>query len=95
MDTGKQILQEERRKEKSKDVRVRLTSTTTNGFAFQVVDDDDKTKYIGEISKDHVHDQCTCPSFFHSYNEAYKASNPLPFQCKHIINAHSMMEGFW
>jgi len=95
MDSGKQILHQERREQRSTDVKVSLCSSTTTGFTFNVYNDDEKIKYIGNISQDHIHDDCTCPSFFHGNSEGYQSTNPLPFQCKHIICAHSMMEGFW
>lgn len=95
MDSSKQILEKERREEAAEGVIVRLSSTTMHGFAFNVYNNDEKLKYIGEISKDHVHDECTCHSFMFGNNEDYKKTHPLPFQCKHIIAAHKMMEDFW
>ena len=96
LDKSKEILEQERRETKAEDVTVKLTSTTMNGFAFTVYKDDtEKTKYIGEISKDHKSDECTCCSFMYGNNEDYVKTHPLPFQCKHIIAAHKMMEGYW
>lgn len=97
MDNSKQIFEKEKREEKSKDVIVRLTSATTKGFNFDVYTNDikEKVKYIGTISKDHTDDSCTCDSFMYGNNENYVKENPLPFQCKHIIAARKMMEGFW
>lgn len=97
MENSKTILEKERRVEKSKNVIVRLASSTTKGFNFNVHNDDlkEQLRYIGTISKDHLNDSCTCQSFMHGNSENYQRENPLPFQCKHIIKAHSMMEGFW
>ena len=96
MQTSKQIFEKERREQRAKDVTVRLCSTSMNGFYFNVYnDDEEKIKYIGQISQDHLHDECTCMSFMKGNSENYKRTNPLPFQCKHVIRAHSMMEGFW
>jgi len=97
LQNSKLILEQEKRKEKSKDVITRLTSSTTKGFNFDVYTNDlkEKTKYIGTISEDHLDDSCTCPSFYHGNSENFIKTNPLPFTCKHIISAHSMMEGFW
>ena len=97
MNTSKQIFEQEKREKKSKDVITRLTSATTTGFNFDVYTNDvkEKVKYIGTISKDHLDDFCTCLSFFHGNSENYTKTNPLPFTCKHIIKAHSLMEGFW
>lgn len=86
MQTSKQIVELQRREQKARAVVVRLASSTTKGFNFNVHKDADtkKTKYIGTISEDHTDDSCTC-----------QKENPLPFTCEHIIKAHSMMEGFW
>jgi len=94
--SSKYILEEEKREKRSQDVNVKLGSSTTTGFTFVVYkDDSEKIKYFGEISKDHQSDECTCQSFYHGNSENYKRDNPLPFQCKHIIAAWSIMEGFW
>ncbi len=97
LQNSKQIFEQEKRKEKSKDVITRLTSSTTRGFNFDVYNDDlkEKTKYIGTISKDHTDDSCTCPSFFHGNSENYQKENPLPFTCKHILAAYNLMEEYW
>ena len=97
MDTSKQILEKEKREERAKDVIVRLCSSTMQGFSFNVYKDEEteKIKYIGTITEDHKGDDCTCQSFMHGNNENYQKTHPLPFQCKHIIAAHKMMEGFW
>lgn len=97
MENSKQIFEKEKREERSKDVIVKLASSTTKGFNFNVHKNDEKEriKYIGSISEDHKDDSCTCQSFMHGNSENYQKTNPLPFQCKHIIKAHSMMEGYW
>ncbi|MGI9229921.1 MAG: hypothetical protein ACR2P9_08695 [Gammaproteobacteria bacterium] len=96
MDKAKEIKEKEKREAAAEDVTVRLSSTTTKGFAFNVYGNtDEKLKYIGEISKDHLADECTCSSFMFGNNEDYKKTHPLPFQCKHIMAAHMMMEGLW
>ncbi len=97
MNNSKQIFELEKRKEKSKKVIVRLSSSTTKGFDFNVYTDEEieKLKYIGTISKDHTDDSCTCMSFTHGNSEDYVKINPLPFTCKHILKAHLMMEGYW
>ena len=95
MDSGKQILHKERREQRAVDVNVKLCSSTLTGFTFNVYNDDEKIKYIGDISQDHIHDSCTCQSFMHGNSENYQKENPLPFTCKHILKAHSLMEGYW
>ena len=95
MQTSKQIFELEKRAQRAKDVTVKLSSTSMNGFYFNVYDDDEKIKYIGEISKDHIHDECGCMSFLKSNSENYQKTHPLPFTCKHILAVHNLMEGFW
>lgn len=97
MDNSKQIIEKERREEKAEAVILKIVSTTTKGFAFNVYKDEEltKIKYIGKISKDHLDDQCTCHSYMFGNSEDYKKTHPLPFQCKHILQAHIMMEDFW
>ena len=97
MNTSKQIFEKEKRVEKANDEIVSLQSSTNFGYSFNAYTDDirEKVKYFGEISKDHIHDECGCQSFMHGNSENYQRDNPLPFQCKHIIAAHSMMEGYW
>lgn len=97
MENSKIILEKEKREERASDVTVRLTSSTTKGFNFDVYTNDLKetVKYIGTISKDHTDDLCVCQSFMHGNSENYQKENPLPFQCKHIIAAHKLMEGYW
>ena len=97
MENSKTIQELEKREEKSKDVITRLTSSTTKGFNFDVYTNDlkEKTKYIGTISQDHTDDSCTCPSFYHGNSENYVKTNPLPFTCKHILAAQTLMEGYW
>lgn len=95
MNNSKQIFEANKRTQRAKDVTVRLASTNMTGFNFNVYNEDEKIKYIGTISKDHIHDSCTCQSFMHGNSENYQKENPLPFTCKHIIKAYSMMEGYW
>lgn len=97
MENSKTIFAKEKREQRSKDVITRLTSSTTKGFNFDVYTDDlkEKTKYIGTISEDLTYDSCTCQSFLLGNSENYQRDNPLPFQCKHIIAAHKLMDGFW
>ncbi len=97
MINSKQIFELERREERAKDVIVSLGSETDFGYKFLTYTDEhrEKIKYFGNISQDHKHDDCTCQSFYHGNSENYKKTNPLPFQCKHIIGAHEIMEVFW
>lgn len=95
MDNSNSILQLEKRKKRSEDVAVKLVSSSIHGFIFNVYKENEKVKYFGEISQDHLHDECGCQSFYHGNSEDYQKTHPLPFQCKHIIKAHSQMEGLW
>lgn len=97
MMNSKNILELEKREQKSKDVTVRLSSSTTTGLNFNVYKDADtkRIKYIGTISADHTDDSCTCQSFMHGNSENYQKENPLPFTCKHILASHNLMKGYW
>ncbi len=97
MKNSKQIFEAEKRAKRAKDVTVRLSSSTTKGFNFDVYTDElvEKLKYIGTINKSHTDDSCTCQSFMHGNSENYQKENPLPFTCKHILAAHQLMEGYW
>ncbi len=74
LDQAKEDFAKERREEASEQVTVRINSTTTHGFAFNVYrnDEPERIKYIGEISKDHLHDSCTCHSFMFGNSEDYQ-----------------------
>lgn len=97
MQTSKQILEKDERIKKSKDVIVRLSSSTTKGFNFNVYTDEikEKLRYIGTINHNHTDDSCTCTSFMMGNSENYQRENPSPFQCKHIIASHKLMVGYW
>jgi len=97
MKNSKQIFEAEKRTQRAKEVIVRLSSSTTTGFNFNVYTDElvEKLKYIGTISEDHTDDSCTCQSFMMGNSENYQRENPLPFTCKHILGAHNLMEGYW
>ena len=64
---------------------VRLCSSTTKGFNFNVYFDEDQTntKYMGTISQDHKDDSCTC------------MGNTMGKNCKHIKEAYTNMNGYW
>ncbi len=97
MQNSKQIFEKQKREERSKDVTVVLSSSTTTGFNFDVKRNDEKErlKYIGSISENNQDDSCTCQSFMMGNSENYQKTNPLPFQCKHILAAHKLMEEYW
>ena len=79
MDCGKEMLFEERRKLRSKEVKIQFVTPD----CFNVVDEEGNLKYVGKISPL----ECTCPSFFHSNNNRYETTHAEPLRCKHIMAA--------
>lgn len=97
-DTATQL---EKRHHASKDVDIKFTDGLFENFA---IIKNENVAYIGTITTDKQGDNCTCPSFNYGqrYDEVnediikgesrYEAENGHPFQCKHIIKAHSLRE---
>ncbi len=98
-DQGKEILFLERRQERAKNTLIIFTDE----FGFITLKKPAKDgkillnniKYFGKITKDMLGDRCTCQSFYHGNSDKWQAEHGTAFQCKHIIKAHSMMEGYW
>ena len=86
MDMGKQIIFEERRKEKSKSVRIQFVESDR----FNVLDDEGNLKYIGKIDPKNQEDDCTCMSFIQGNKDRYVNANGQAFQCKHIMKAKEL-----
>lgn len=108
MDEGKQILQDDKRKERSKDVEIQFVDGVFQHFNVVAADDEfDKKnpellklkkgeiKYLGAIiSKEpHQKDFCTCESFYFGNSDEYKKANPAAFQCKHLHAARAIRYG--
>lgn len=88
MDAGKELIHEERRVARAKDVKIVFVKQETQFYYFNVVDADGNLKYNGSITAEpSVMDDCSCPSFKNNNNDAYMASHAIAFQCKHIIAA--------
>jgi len=95
LDEGKQTLQQEKRKERSKDVKIAFID---NRFQhFNVLDDENNIKHLGVVfnKEPHQKDFCTCESFYFGNSDEYKKSHPAAFQCKHILKAReTRFEGY-
>lgn len=87
-DKGKEILSQEKRMAKAKDVRIVFTTPEY----FNVVDEFGSLKYVGRIRapKPHVEDSCTCKDFENRNSEEYVAEHGFALQCKHLIAARSV-----
>jgi len=79
MDQGKELIFEERRKVRSKEVKIQFVTP----IDFNVVDEEGNLKYVGKIDPP----ECTCPSFFHSNNNRYETTHAEPLRCKHLYKA--------
>lgn len=91
MDIGKQILHEEARHSRTKDVILKFVDS----LSFLVIKKEasnarkiklNNIKYFGRLSPD----SCTCQSFYHGNSENYKTTHPYPFSCKHLMKAKEM-----
>ncbi len=92
MDIGKQQIFLDRRKARAKEIITMFTDP--NGFV--VLKEKPKNgvleakniKYFGHLDPD----RCTCQSFYHGNSEDYQRTHCIPFQCKHIIRAKSVLQ---
>lgn len=94
MDEGKYSLFEEKRKEKSKEVKIVFVDADNN---FNVTDPEGNLKYVGKIvsEKPHLDDDCTCQSFMHGNVKVFIDSHGYAFQCKHLMKARQQrFEGY-
>ena len=89
-DEGKQALFEERRIQKSKDVKIQFVDGEFQSF--NVLDEEGNMKYCGKvIGKDQdMDDYCICQSFYHSNTKTYQDEHGFSFNCKHIISAREL-----
>ena len=84
-DKGKEILSNEKRKEKTKEVKIQFDDP----FHFKVLGEDGKLKYIGKLSPDFpLTEICTCPDQFHRNSENFRNEHGYALQCKHLRTAH-------
>jgi len=92
MDAGKEILFLERRQSRSKGIPIIFTDPL-GGFLTLIkaikngIIELANIKYFGKITRDKIHDSCTCQSFYHGNSDKWRADHGYAFQCKHIIGA--------
>jgi hypothetical protein len=86
MDEGRNIIMEERRKVRAKDVKIIFTLDNN----FNVTDLEGNLKYVGFVKgiEPHTSDYCTCKSFENGNTDIWIANHSIAYQCKHIICAH-------
>ncbi len=82
MDSGKEMIFQERREKASKDVKIIFT--TNNNF--NVIDEEGNLKYNGSV----IPLDCTCQSFIQNNTEKYESSHADPFLCKHLLRAQEI-----
>jgi len=79
MDQGKMMIQEDARKERSKEVKIKFTTS----HEFIVLDEEGNQKYNGSLYPLN----CSCPSFLHLNPDKHEASFGTLAKCKHIFAA--------
>ena len=84
MDTGKMMLESDRRKEASKNVK--LVFTTSNNF--QVLDDQKNVRYSGSI----IPSSCSCESFKWLNPDKHMDSHGELAKCKHVLKGEQVKE---
>lgn len=110
MDAGKQILNEEKRKQRAKDVVIQFIDDKCQHFnVLSIKDEYDRknpellkikagdVKHLGVIlgREPNQKDFCTCESFYFGNSDEYKKANPAAFQCKHIIEARETRYAYY
>ena len=80
MDSGKEILFEERRIQRSNEVRIQFVTPDY----FNVLDDEGNLKYVGSVGDKF---DCTCQSFMQGNNTKYSTTHSEVFKCKHLLKA--------
>lgn len=94
MDTGKQILSDEKRKTKSKEVRIQFVMGSPDKNYFVALDDEGSQKYNGCVTKKQsMSDYCTCPDYTHRNTDNFINEHGHAFQCKHIMCAREQRFG--
>ena len=99
METGKTILEKEKRISKSKELIIKIYTSSRNPSYFKVYDENGNAKYFGKVTSEGPYDSCSCPSFYFGMKYAKPENQTVPFtslyfaehghtfQCKHIIGA--------
>lgn len=91
METGHQILSQEKRIAKSKEVNIQFMFLAPEFCYYYVLNDEGKIKYTGriEIIKS-LTEGCSCPDQFHRNNRFYQDEHGFALQCKHMISAKKL-----
>lgn len=106
MDAGKQLIQDEKRQERARDVQIQFI----DGNHFNVLTKEDEfdkknpelikrkkgeIKYYGVLvtKEPHSRDFCTCESAWYGNTDEFKKSSPIAFQCKHLHAARAIRYG--
>ncbi len=108
MDVGKQILHDDKRKERAKDVQIQFIDDKFQHFNVVAAEDEfDKKnpellkhkkgdiKYYGVIigKEPNPRDFCTCESAWYGNTDEFKKASAFAFQCKHIHKAREVRYG--
>lgn len=89
MDEYTNQIQEQKRQERAKEVKI-VFQTKGDNQHFIVTDDEGNQKYNGTVITDQPDkfDDCSCPSFVNGNNTkaegSYIATHGFAFQCKHL-----------
>jgi len=89
METSVQILSQEKREEKSKDVKLKFFLATDTFCYYRVLNG--QMTYTGRIeSKPSLTEGCTCHDQFHRNDRFYQDEHGFALQCKHMIQAKKL-----
>lgn len=88
---SQQLFSQEKRVSKSKDCTIQYVKHGIGFLYYNVLDEDNKIKYIGRIeSKPSLDEYCTCPDQFHRNSKAFQDSHGYSLNCKHMIQAKKL-----
>ena len=91
METGHQILSQEKRKSKSKDCIIQFVKSTESLAYYNVLNENYSIKYIGRIeSIPSLKEYCSCPDQFHRNSKSYQDEHGFSLYCKHMISAKQL-----
>lgn len=108
MDSGKESIFDDKRKERAKDVKIQFIDDKFQHFNVVAAEDEydkknpelikyhkDEIKYYGVIiaKEPSPRDFCTCESAWFGNSDEYKKAHPASFQCKHIHAAREIRYG--
>ena len=87
METGNQMLSQQKRETKAKDLQVRLILRTDFSY-YDILNTSGDVTNIGRIeSTPSLNEYCTCQDFIYRNNKFYEDEHGFVLQCKHIIAA--------